>query len=257
MTGAEAWGAWSAGWPAVLGAVVGSFLNVVIYRLPRGLSVIRPGSMCPACRRPLAPLDLVPVVSYLLLRGRCRRCGQPIGARYLLVELAGAVLWWAAWARFGPGPDFWRAAVLASLVVTAAAIDLEHGIIPNRLVLSGLALGVPLAAWSGLPRLADGAVGLLAAGGLFFGVSLAYPGGMGGGDVKLAALIGWYLGWRLALVGLLFAVTLGALVGLGLIAAGRRRRQDTIPFGPFLAAGALFALYFGAEALAWYWGRLG
>lgn len=256
MSAGPAGAAWAA-WAALLGAVAGSFLNVVVYRLPRGLSVVRPGSMCPACERPLEPAELVPLLSYLWLRGRCRGCGAAISPRYPLVELATAGLWWAAGVRFGLGPDFWAAAALSGLVLAAALIDLGHGIIPNRLVAGGLAAGVPILLWAGPARLADGALGLAVAGGLFLGISLAYPGGMGGGDVKLAAVMGWYLGWRLALLALLAGVLLGALVGLALLAARVCGRRDTIPFGPFMAAGALYALFFGAETLAWYWGRLG
>ncbi len=238
----------------LLGAVVGSFLNVVIHRLPRRQSLLWPGSYCPACRAALRPWDLVPVLSYLALRGRCRYCGSPVGWRYPAVEVLTGLAYALVYQRLGWGWELPGAFVLVGVVTAAAFIDLEHGIIPNRLVLAGAGAGVLLFWWPTPLRLADGLLGAATTGGLFLAVALAYPGGMGGGDVKLAALVGFYLGWRLGLLAMVLAVVLGGAVGLALVAWRVKGRKDPIPFGPFLAAGAVLALAWGPDLIRWLWG---
>jgi leader peptidase (prepilin peptidase) / N-methyltransferase len=230
----------------VLGAIVGSFLNVVVYRLPRHESLITPASHCPGCGTPVKPYDNVPVLSWLLLRGHCRACGEPISVRYPLVEFLTAALCVGAVLA---GRDTTRIALgigLILLVVPIALIDFETRLIPNRLTLPGavlaLALGLALDP-SGEPgRLIAGA----GAGGFLLLAALAYPGGMGMGDVKLAAMMGLFLGSAVA-PALLVALLSGTAVGALIIArkGARAGRKTAVPFGPFLALGAIVAVFAG------------
>ena len=236
---------------ALLGAAFGSFLNVVAFRLPRGESLVRPRSRCPACGTPIKPYDNVPVLSYLLLRGRCRACKAPIPWRYPLIELATAGLSIAVVAtRHGAAPIA-LGICLVLVVIPAAAIDLAHRIIPNRLLapaaLAAVALGASLDP-GGEPRRLIAAA---AAGGAFLVIALLYPQGMGMGDVKLIAVLGLLLGPAVA-VALLIALASGSLVGLWLIAARGSGRKTAIPFGPFLAFGAVVALFAGQPLIHLY-----
>jgi leader peptidase (prepilin peptidase)/N-methyltransferase len=245
---------------AVLGLCFGSFLTVVVHRLPRRESVVAPRSACPTCGTPIAARDNLPVVSYLLLRGRCRGCQTPISAEYPLVEaLTGALFVGAAIAHRSVGV----AAILGpflGVMVAAALIDARHRIIPNALVLPALVLfGVALATVAvteggvDLPR---ALVGLLAYGGGLLVVAIVSPGGMGMGDVKLAALIGLVLGalgWGYLEVAALGAVLAGGLGAVAVLARGGARK-DTMPFGPYLAGAAVLAVLFGSHISAWYVG---
>ena len=247
---------------AVLGLAVGSFLNVVIWRVPRKLSVVRPGSHCPGCEAPIRPTDNVPVVSWLRLRGKCRHCRAPIPLRYPLVEVGGAVLFAAAAARFG-----WSWALPGYLVLFAAllaisVIDLEHYIVPDRINVPLMAVSLPLL---GLAAVGEGEPGafvraLLAGVGSFaflFALNIVSPRGMGMGDVKLAVSLGMYLGflgWRHVALGFFLAFLLGAVVGVLLIVVKLRGRKDHVPFGPFLAAGTGIAILWGDPVLRWYTG---
>lgn len=237
-----------------LGLVVGSFLTVVVERLPDGRSVVGPRSACPRCATPLAPRDLVPVVSWVLLGGRCRYCGQPIPASYPLLEAATALAWAAAYAAFGPTWGFVRAALLLTLLLAVTAIDLRHHLIPNRLVLAGLVLLLPASLAGRLVAWQDALAGGLACGGLLLATAVLSRGGMGGGDVKLGALLGLVLGWRLGLLALVAAFAVGGLVAVGLLLTGRKGRRDAIAFGPFLAAGAAVAVFWGPQLLRLYAG---
>lgn len=240
---------------ALGGLLVGSFLNVVAWRLPRGGSLVAPGSHCPRCEAPVRPWDNVPVVSWLLLRGRCRDCRVAIPWRYPLVEATTAVLA----AAVVLSADGLRATLLGlllvALLVPIALIDLDHRIVPNRLTAPGAlgALAIGLATDPALvpEQLAAGA----AAGGFLLLAALARPGGMGMGDVKLAGMLGLFLGWEVG-VALLVALVSGALVGAVVVARRgiAEGRRTAIPFGPFLALGGLVALYAGAPLLDWYLG---
>ena len=230
------------------GAVTGSFLNVVIYRLPRKESIVSPGSHCPRCGQPVKWYDNIPLLSYVILRAQCRHCGQPITPRYPTVELLTAVLWVMAGVWFGLDWPLLPALLLVSTLVAIFYIDLDHYIIPNVIVLPvaaiGLAANVAIVPERWLEFLA---AGLLSAT-FFFIVALVKPGGMGMGDVKLAGMLGFFLG-KAVLVGLFLGFLIGAVVGVALMAAGVKGRKSRIPFGPFLAAGAVVALFYGAMLL--------
>lgn len=236
----------------VLGLMLGSFLNVVIYRLPRRQSVVHPGSRCPSCGTPIRLRDNVPLVSYLVLRGRCRACGARIPPRYPLVELAGGLLLTAAWLRMDTSLDAVAAAAFSLLLLAIFFIDLEHQIVPNALTYPGLLIGLVLAFSQG--RGIEAAATAAGAGALFLLIAVISHGGMGGGDIKLAAMMGAFLGWPDITVALLLAFALGAGAGLLLIAMKRRSRKDPIPFGPALAVGGILALFGAQNLLRWYLG---
>jgi leader peptidase (prepilin peptidase) / N-methyltransferase len=243
----------SAAFAGVFGAVIGSFLNVVAYRLPRRESLVRPASRCPTCQTPIKPYDNVPVLSWLWLRGRCRACSAPISVRYPLVEGACAALCVAAALAGGGAAKAVLHVALILLVVPVALIDLEHRIIPNRLTAFGAALAIVLGTAleaSGEPqRLIAGA----AAGGALLAAALAYPGGMGMGDVKLAGVLGLFLGGAVA-VAVLTALLVGVVAGAVVIArkGARAGRKTAVPFGPFLALGAIVAVFAGDPLVHWY-----
>ncbi len=245
---------------ALLGLAVGSFLNVVVHRVPRKESVVRPRSRCPGCGTTLAARDNVPVVSWLLLGRRCRSCGRPISIRYPLIELVTAALFAAVAVRLGPDAALPAFLVFGAALVAISAVDLEHFIVPNRIVYPALFASVPLlvvaAAVEGEWRsLRDAAVGGVLAWGALLVIHLVSPAGMGFGDVRLAGLIGVHLGWmslRHVVLGLFLAFLTAAVTGVALIATAVRTRKDKVPFGPFLALGALMAVLFGGPIIAWY-----
>lgn len=230
----------------VFGAVFGSFLNVVAYRLPRHESLVAPSSRCPSCQAPVKPYDNVPILSYLLLRGHCRSCGAQISPRYPLVEALTAALCAGAVLAHGSASTIALSIALILIVIPAALIDVEHRIIPNELTALGavvaLALGLALDS-SGEPQRLIAAAG---AGGFLLLAALAYPGGMGMGDVKLAAVIGLFLG-RAVAPAILIALLCGVLVGASIIVrkGTHAGRKTAIPFGPFLAFGAVVATFVG------------
>jgi leader peptidase (prepilin peptidase)/N-methyltransferase len=233
---------------AAYGLVLGSFLNVVIYRLPREESLWRPGSRCPSCGAAIRWFDNVPVLSFLLLGGRCRACGAPISLRYPLMELASGALAVAVAARFGVTVAGGEALVFALLLLPLAIIDLDHHLLPDVMTLPGIVLGLVGALLGGLAAPLDAAIGAAAGAAVPYAVLVAYRRvrgveGMGLGDVKLLAMIGAFLGWRGMLLSLALGSTAGALVGIGLIAAGRGRRDTELPFGTFLAAAALAVVF--------------
>lgn len=237
----------------LLGAILGSFLNVVAYRLPRNESLVTPASRCTSCGAPVRPYDNIPVLSWLLLRGRCRGCSQRISARYPLVEALTAALCVAVVLAKSDAAQVVLGVALILLLVPIALIDLEHRIIPNRLTALGailaLALGTALDS-SGEPgRLIAGA----AAGGALLLAALAHPGGMGMGDVKLAGVMGLFLGAAVA-PALLTAMLAGVLVGALVIArkGAREGRKTAVPFGPFLALGSLLSIFAGDPIVHWY-----
>jgi prepilin signal peptidase PulO-like enzyme (type II secretory pathway) len=239
----------------VVGLCVGSFLNVCIHRLPLRISIISPRSRCPVCRTILRPIDLIPVFSYLWLRGRCRSCGVGIGLRYPLVEFATALAFGAAVARWGLGLAALQASVFLSLLIVACFTDLQMGIIPNRVTVPGTIVGMALTAVGPTGPL-TAVLGVIAGGGTLLLLALISRGGMGGGDIKLGALMGAFLGWPGIGVALAVAFLAGGVAGMGLMAVGRKRRRDEIAFGPFLGVGAVAALFWGTSILLWYGGIL-
>jgi leader peptidase (prepilin peptidase) / N-methyltransferase len=236
-----------------LGAMVGSFLNVVAYRLPRNESVIMPASRCPKCGTPVKPYDNIPILSYLLLRGHCRHCSEPISPRYPLVEALTAVLCFGAALVHPSAAGIALSIALILVVVPAALIDFEYRIIPNKITGLGAVLALVLGTAldpSGEPgRLIAG----VAAGGFLLAAALARPGGMGMGDVKLAAVMGLFLGAAVA-PALLVALLSGVLVGGVIIArkGAREGRRTAVPFGPFLALGALVGVFVGQPIVELY-----
>jgi len=234
------------------GLFVGSFLNVVIARLPERRSIVTPRSACPHCREAISWYDNVPLLSFALLRGRCRSCRAPISWRYPVVELATGCLFLLALARRGLSLDLASALVLLAALVAVTGIDLDHQIIPDIITLPGLAVGLFSSLVTMQPHWLDALIGAAAGGGLFFLIIVASGGGMGGGDMKLGAMLGAFLGWRLLLVGIMISVLAGGTVAIVLLALGRRGRKDAVPFGPFLALGGAAALLWGEGILQWY-----
>jgi leader peptidase (prepilin peptidase) / N-methyltransferase len=236
----------------LFGLAIGSFLNVVIARLPGGRSIVWPPSSCPGCGAHLAWHDNIPVLSFLALRGRCRTCGMPISWRYPLVEAVTAAALVAAYFTFGPTADFVAAGLLLPALIAITAIDLEHQLIPNVITLPGAVAGLAVNVATGRMFWADPAIGILLGSGLFLAIILASGGGMGGGDLKLGGMLGAFLGWKALVFALFVAVVLGGALALALLASGLRKRKDAIPFGPFLAVGGAMALFWGERVVDWY-----
>ncbi len=241
----------------VVGTAVGSFLNVCIARLPQGKSIVYPPSACPHCGASIRPWDNIPLLSFLLLRGRCRNCRKPISWRYPVVEALTGGLFAANVLMFGLGPWALTACILVAALVVVTFIDLDHQIIPDVISLPGIVVGLLGAVPGWGPSLLDRVVGVLLGGGLLWAVAVFYEWarhreGMGGGDIKLLAMIGAFLGWRGVLVTLLVGSLSGALVGGTRILLRQARAEVPIPFGPFLALGALVALFWGEALIRWY-----
>ncbi len=244
----------------LLGLLVGSFLNVVVWRVPRGESVVRPASACPSCAAPVRPRDNVPVLSWVLLRGRCRDCEAPVSARYPLVEVATAALFVVLALRFGLDPVLPAFLYLAAVGLALAIIDLDCKRLPNVLTLpsypvAAVLLGAATLLGSASGDLVRALLGGAAMYAVYFALCFAYPAGMGFGDVKLSGVLGLYLGWLgwgAWSVGLFLGFLLGGLFGVALIAARRGGRKTALPFGPFMLGGALVAVLVGEDLAAAY-----
>lgn len=245
----------------LFGALIGSFLNVCIYRLPRHESIVWPGSHCPSCAQPIRWHDNVPIVGYLALAGRCRSCSVSIPLHYPIVEVLNAGGYLALLWFFGPTSEAAVYAVLYSALLVVAGTDLSHKIIPNAITFPGMILGL-VSAGMVLPLgFLNGLIGLLVGGGILWLVAWASPylfgkEGMGGGDIKLLAMIGAFLGWKLAVMTIMLGSLVGSVVGVSLLAAQVINREDYIPFGPFLVLGAVVSLFYGIPVLEWYQGLL-
>jgi leader peptidase (prepilin peptidase) / N-methyltransferase len=245
---------------ALFGAMLGSFLNVVIHRLPRKESVVFPPSACPACKKPIRPWDNIPVVSWLLLGGRCRNCKAGISARYPLVEALAAVLTVVIVWQFG-----FTITTVAYLFFTLALlaitlIDLEHRIIPDAITLPGTVIGLLLVNWTHVTWV-EALIGASLGFALLFFVGLVYEKvtgveGMGGGDVKMAAMMGAFLGWKGIFLTIFFGSFLGSIAGIITMARGRGGRRTALPFGTFLAPAAVFVLFLGEVVIDWYLGLI-
>ncbi|HSB77415.1 MAG TPA: prepilin peptidase [Candidatus Methylomirabilis sp.] len=244
-------------WAAGFGLIVGSFLNVVIHRLPKGESLVVPRSRCPECHTPIRPWDNIPLVSYVLLRGRCRACKHPISWRYPLVEALTGLLFVLTVVRFGLTLESAFLLILLSGLVVVSFVDLDHQIIPNAITLPGIPLGLLAGLLVAEPPLLDRLVGALAGAGflylvLFYGGVLYGQDAMGEGDLNLIALVGAFLGWRAVVVTILVACLVGSAVGIALMLSRRLERRQHIPFGPFLSLGAAIALFWGNDLIGWY-----
>jgi leader peptidase (prepilin peptidase)/N-methyltransferase len=237
-----------------LGLVLGSFLNVCIYRLPRGKSVVFPPSHCTACGSKIGARDLIPLLSYLLLKGRCRACGGTISPSYPLIELLTGLLFAAAYAHTGLTALLLKQLFLIAVLIVVSFIDLKYLIIPDRIILFSLACGLLLNLFIRDLSLLSAVLGLAGATAFLLVPALISPGGMGGGDIKLAAVIGFFLGWPNGLLAVFLGCLLGAVTGIALVLARVKGRKDAIPLGPYLAAGTMLAMFFGSRLLAWYLG---
>ncbi len=245
---------------ALLGLLVGSFLNVVVHRVPAGASVVSPPSACPACDEPVRPRDNVPVLSWLLLRGRCRDCGAPIGVRYPLVEAGTAVLFGATAAWFGPAWHLPAFLYLAAAGVALAVIDVDVHRLPDAIVLPSYVVAGVLLVAAGLVEqdlsaLVRAAAGCAALFGLYLLLAVVHPAGMGLGDVKLAGVLGMYLGylgWAELAVGGFAGFVLGGLIGGAIALARGAGRKARIPFGPFMLAGTAAGVVAGDPLAGWY-----
>jgi len=241
----------------VVGIAIGSFLNVCIDRLPEKQSLLRPASHCPACQRRLALKDLIPVFSYLWLRGRCRYCRAPIPQRVLWVELGTGLMFAFLWWRYGLTPELGIMSFYFCLLTVILVIDLERGLILNKVVYPAAAIALIIALitaaftsdlWLAVKVLIGGGLGLV----IMFLVALVSKGGIGWGDVKMAGLVGLITGFPLVLVSLLLAMVSGGIVAVVLLLLKVKQRKQTIPFGPFLSLGTMLTLLWGASILNWY-----
>ncbi len=266
----------------LFGLVVGSFLNVCIVRLPRGRSIVHPPSHCPRCRERIKVYDNIPIISYLLLRGRCRSCGEPISLRYPLVEVVNASFYVWIVSEFGLGGEAFLMMVFCSSLIVITFIDFDYQIIPDIITLPGILVGVSAAPFfmsaltESLPfRLGElmphaglyltsflnsvigmliGALPLLIIGWAW--EKLRHIEAMGGGDIKLMGMVGSFLGWKGALLTIMLGALTGSAVGLSLILLKRQTMEKVIPFGPFLALGAVATAFYGPDIISWYLGLL-
>ena len=236
----------------LLGLLLGSFLNVVIYRLPNNKSIVSPPSSCGSCGNRLSALDLIPVLSFVFLGGKCRYCGERISARYPLVELLTGGIFALLFDRFGFSFDFVRFATLSCVLISAAFIDIDHRIIPDKLNLFGIISGAMLVFLPDSLSVKSALLGIAAGGGLLLLVAVISRGAMGGGDIKLFAVIGLFLGLEKTLLALFLTFLLGGIAGVLLIATKIKSRKDYIPFGPFIGIGAFIAIMWYNEVIMYY-----
>lgn len=243
---------------AVFGACIGSFLNVVIYRVPLGQSIVSPPSRCPKCGNRLPWYDNLPIFGWVLLGGRCRQCKNPISIQYPIVELITALLFVLVVWLTPPGPLMVSRLLFVCILIALFGIDLEHQILPNSITLPGIVAGV-LLSFIAPPGWRDALLGVLLGAGILYAVAGAYylwrrQEGLGMGDVKMLAMIGAFLGWKAVLVTMVLSSFSGAAIGLSLIAAQRGGMKLALPFGTFLAIGALVAMFVGEPLVSWYAG---
>jgi leader peptidase (prepilin peptidase)/N-methyltransferase len=241
----------------LLGTAIGSFLNVCIYRLPKEESVVTPRSRCPACETPIRAVDNIPLLSFVLLRGRCRACGNPISWRYPLVEALTGILFALAATWFGITLQAVFLLTFLCGLIVVSFVDLDHQIIPNAITLPGIPLGLLAGILLGEPPFLDRVIGMLVGAGflylvLFYAGALYGQEAMGEGDLNLIALVGAFLGWKAVALTILLGCLFGSVVGLILIAMRRMGRRQHIPFGPFLSLGAVVSLFWGERLIAWY-----
>ena len=240
-----------------LGAIIGSFLNVCIYRLPKKASIVTPGSHCPHCGKKIRFYDNIPIVSYLILMGKCRHCKGPISLRYPVVEGLFGLLTLALFLRHGPTVPFILLLVFTAALIIITFIDLDYQIIPDSLSIPGIFVGIAASFFIPLLSWPESVIGVLVGGGFLLLVAAGYKWitgreGMGGGDVKLLAMLGAWLGWK-AIPFILFSSSLiGVFIGGGISLLQKTGLKSKIPFGPFLALSAIIYIFFGPELIHWY-----
>ncbi|MGI6330284.1 MAG: prepilin peptidase [Zhaonellaceae bacterium] len=233
----------------IFGLIIGSFLNVCIYRIPRGKSVVHPPSYCESCGTRLKPLDIIPVASWLFLHKKCRYCGTNISSQYPLVELLTAVLFVFIFHYLGLSNSLLPYLLLTSLLIIISFIDFKSFLVPNKLIISGLVLGFgthlisPTIDWQNI------ILGFLVGGGVLYVLAILSKGGIGGGDIKLAAMIGFYLGWQKILQGLFLGALIGSIFGLVMIITKKATRNEPIPFAPFLSLGVILTLFLSSYGI--------
>ena len=242
----------------ILGLIVGSFCNVCIYRIPKNESIIYPASHCPKCRTTIKPVDNIPLLSYILLKGRCRNCGSKISIQYPVVELLTGIIYLIIYLIYGLSIQSLVYIILSSALIIIAFIDLNEQIVPDVISLPGIGVGLILSFFVPYLSFINSALGVVVGGGIILIIALVgsmifKKEAMGGGDVKLAAMIGAFLGWRYTIISLFLGFFLGALIGIILIMTKIKKREDAIPFGPFIALGSLITLLWGEKIIAWYW----
>ncbi len=241
-----------------MGLAVGSFLNVCIYRIPEGKSIFFPGSRCPHCGKKIKFYDNIPVLSFILLRGKCRFCEARISIQYPLVELLTAFLFLASYQWRGLSLGFLSSVILGCLLIIVFFVDLRHRIIPDVITVPGILIGLFLALFSPQVKILDSLLGLLIGGGAFYllailGELLFKKESLGGGDIKLAAMLGAFLGWQKLLLIFFLSALLGSIVGiLAIYLSSRIKEHRTIPFGPFLALASIAALFWGEGLIRIY-----
>lgn len=243
----------------ILGLIVGSFSNVCIYRIPRNESIIFPASHCPKCRSNISLKDNIPLISYILLKGRCRNCKSKISIRYPVVELLTGLIYLIIYLIYGLSIQSLIYIILSSALIIIAFIDLNEQIVPDVISLPGIVIGFIISFFVSYISFINSALGVIVGGGIILVIGLAgsvifKKEAMGGGDVKLAAMIGAFLGWRYIIISLFLGFFLGAVVGIILILSKIKNREDTVPFGPFIALGSMITLLWGEKIIFWYIG---
>ena len=235
----------------IVGAVMGSFSNVCIYRIPLRLSIVRPSSYCPTCKTRLAFLDNIPLLSFVFLKRKCRYCQGKISWRYPAAELLTGIFYLLVYMRF----DF-PVTIIYTLLVTSLIIitfiDIDHKIIPNVITLPGIPIGLVLSYFFLPHSIISALIGLLGGSGLLLLMALIYPGGMGGGDIKMIAMLGAFLGWEKVFLTIFLGSLIGSVVGIAMIILKKGGRKTKIPFGPYLAAGAILSIFLGNEIIEYY-----
>jgi len=241
----------------VFGAVIGSFLNVCIVRIPDQKSIVYPASHCPSCKKPISFYDNIPLISYILLAGRCRQCNSPISFRYFFIELVTPLITLILYYSFGLSPAFALATIFSYVLLVITAIDFQHQIIPNCISIPGIPVFLLSSLFVPWTDLKSSLIGIAVGGGILYLVAQAYylvrkEEGMGGGDIKLLAMIGAFLGWKGALIALMLGAFAGTIAGIAMILIRGKNFKYALPFGPFLSFGAFSALLWADEIIYWY-----
>ena len=236
----------------IMGLIIGSFLNVVIYRVPRGESIVFPASHCTNCGKKLAPWELIPVISYFLLKGRCNECGEKISIRYPTIETCTGLVFLVNGFIFNDIIIILTGVILSSILIVLSMIDIDHQILPDSITLGGLAIGLIISLIRPDLNMLNSIAGILAAGGLLFLIAFISKGGIGGGDIKMMAMVGSFLGPLSATFAIFFGAVIGLIASLPGIISGNLKLKSKLPFGPFLALASLVFWFWGNNFWDWY-----